>query len=127
MNKIYLDNSATTKLDREVIKVMEQINSKFFGNPSSIHSFGQDARKIVDEARDFMAFYLNCDPSEIVFTSGGSESNRGEDRSHLSETKTKRSNKSGRCGGGDQREHGIGFNNVCQQRDRHRGTDKGDR
>jgi len=74
VKRIYLDNSATTKPDQDVVKTMEHINSKYFANPSSVHSFGQDARKIVDEARDFMAFYLNCDSSEIVFTSGGSES-----------------------------------------------------
>jgi len=74
MNRIYLDNTATTKQDAEVTKIMEKVASEYFGNASSIHSYGQDARKIVDEARDFMAFYLDCDSSEIVFTSGGTES-----------------------------------------------------
>lgn len=74
MKRIYLDNSATTKQDPEVTKIMEFINSDFFGNPSSIHSFGQDSRRIIDEAREFIAFYLDCKPTEIFFTSGGSES-----------------------------------------------------
>ncbi len=74
MKRIYLDNSATTKPDCEVVKVMEHTNSKYFGNASSIHSFGQEARKIVDQSRLDIAKILNCKPSEIIFTSGGSES-----------------------------------------------------
>lgn len=73
MNRIYLDNAATTKMDDKVIKVMQDAFT-FFGNPSSIHTVGQEARKIVDDAREFTAFFLDCKPTEVIFTSGGSES-----------------------------------------------------
>jgi len=73
MKHIYLDNAATTQLDPEVIKAMNEAN-KIFGNPSSIHTFGQEARKVVDEARDILASFLNCEAMEVIFTSGGSES-----------------------------------------------------
>jgi len=74
MKSIYLDNSATTKPSKEVLKKMDEINSRFFGNASSIHSFGQSAREVVDQARSDIAKVLNSKPSEIIFTSGGSES-----------------------------------------------------
>jgi len=73
MNRIYLDNAATTKVDQKVIKAMQDAFA-FFGNPSSIHTVGQEARKIVDDAREFTAFFLDCKPTEVIFTSGGSES-----------------------------------------------------
>ena len=72
MERIYLDNSATTEIDPKVIAAMNESYSTF-GNPSSLHSFGQDARKAVDGARDFVAFFLDCKPTEVTFTSGGSE------------------------------------------------------
>jgi len=72
-NKIYLDNAATTAIDPKVTEAMNK-SYEFFGNPSSLHSFGQDARKLVDGARDFIAFFLDCKPTEVIFTSGGSES-----------------------------------------------------
>lgn len=73
MKRIYLDNAATTKIDPKVVDVMVK-SHEYFGNPSSLHTFGQEARKLVDEARDFVAFFLDCKPTEIIFTSGGSES-----------------------------------------------------
>jgi cysteine desulfurase len=73
MNSIYLDNAATTMLDSKVIKTINEAN-KIYGNPSSIHSFGQEARKIIDQARDALANFLGCTAMEIIFTSGGSES-----------------------------------------------------
>lgn len=72
--RIYLDNAATTKIDPKVFETMKPYFSDFFGNPSSVHSFGQEARTAVDKSRDIVAKFLNCDPMEIVFTSGGSES-----------------------------------------------------
>ena len=74
MKKIYLDHAATTPLHPEVIKIMNRCQRHYFGNASSIHSYGQEARRIIDDSRQMLAFYLNCSPSEIVFTSGGSES-----------------------------------------------------
>lgn len=72
--KVYLDNSATTKVDKEVLESMRPYHSLDFGNPSSIHSFGQKTRKAIDESRRKVAEILNCSPDEVVFTSGGSES-----------------------------------------------------
>ncbi len=73
MERVYLDNAATTKIRPEVLDVMVRAYSEF-GNPSSVHREGQHAKKAIEEARDIIAFQLNCDPSEIVFTSGGTES-----------------------------------------------------
>jgi len=75
MQPIYLDYNATTPLDREVISSMQPALSELFGNPSSAHRFGYDARKAVEVAREQVAGLLNCLPEEIVFTSGGTESN----------------------------------------------------
>lgn len=74
MKNIYLDNSATTKTDKEVVKAMLPYLSENYGNPSSIYSIGQTARKAVEESRETVASILNCSPNEIYFTSGGSES-----------------------------------------------------
>lgn len=72
--KIYLDHSATTPVDSEVLKAMLPYFSGKFGNASSIHSFGQEARSAVDNSRHAIAKFLNCKSTEIIFTSGGSES-----------------------------------------------------
>lgn len=74
MQKIYLDNAATTPLDDEVIKEMVSA-MKSFGNPSSTHSFGQEAKILIENVRRKVADYLKVSPAEIVFTSGGTESN----------------------------------------------------
>lgn len=71
--KVYLDNAATTPLDQEVIDVMMPMMQNQFGNPSSIHSFGREARSIVERSRKSIAKELNCSPGEIFFTSGGTE------------------------------------------------------
>lgn len=72
--KIYLDNGATTKVDSKVVKVMQKIFTKNYGNPSSLHQFGQDAHNYLEEARITIANKLNAKPEEIIFTSGGTES-----------------------------------------------------
>ena len=72
--RIYLDYAATTPLDPRVLEAMLPYMTEQFGNPNSIHSFGREARLAVDEAREKIAQLLNCQPSEIVFTSGGTES-----------------------------------------------------
>ena len=74
MNNIYLDYAATTPLDLEVFLKMSPFFTEDFGNPSSIHSWGQKAEAALENARDSVADSLNCDTGEIVFTSGGSES-----------------------------------------------------
>ena len=74
MRTIYLDYNATTPLDSEVKKVMMTALDEDWGNPSSVHHVGQRARALLDDARDRVAATLKCKPSEIIFTSGGSES-----------------------------------------------------
>ena len=74
MNKIYLDNAATTHLDAEVLQQMLPYFTDHYGNPSSIYATGRDARKAVEEARRAVAAALNCTAQEIFFTSGGTES-----------------------------------------------------
>ncbi|WP_159637391.1 cysteine desulfurase family protein [Sphingobacterium composti] len=70
---IYLDNAATTPLDSEVIDVMVATMQNEFGNPSSIHSHGRQAKTIVEKARKTIANLLHASPAEIFFTSGGTE------------------------------------------------------
>ena len=72
---IYLDNNATTQLDPSVIEEMLPFLREHYGNPSSGYAFAARARKALDFARERLAALLGCEPSEIVFTSGGTESN----------------------------------------------------
>ena len=72
--RIYLDNSATTQLDERVIEAMLPCFRQYYGNASSVHLFGQDARRVVDEARRSVAKLLGADTRDVVFTSGGTES-----------------------------------------------------
>ncbi len=73
--RVYLDNSATTPIDKRVVDEMLPFLTGKFGNASSIHFFGQEARSAVDRARHQIAGAINARPNEIVFTSGGTESN----------------------------------------------------
>jgi len=72
--RIYLDNAATTPLDKEVLDAMMPYLTTHFGNPSSIYSYGRETRLAVENARKAVAKILNAHPSEIFFTSGGTES-----------------------------------------------------
>lgn len=73
---IYVDNNATTRIGPEVLNAMQPFLTEFYGNPSSMHSMGQEARKAVNEAREKTALFLEArHDSEILFTSGGTESN----------------------------------------------------
>jgi len=74
MKKIYLDYAATSPVKPAVLKAMTPYFCDVFGNPSSIHSFGRKARQKVEESRKTIAKFINCDPEEIIFTSGGTES-----------------------------------------------------
>jgi len=74
MKKVYLDYAATTPCDPEVLKAMEPYFFELSGNASSLHSFGQDAKKGIEDAREDLASFLGAKPEEIVFTSGGTES-----------------------------------------------------
>jgi len=75
MGRIYLDYNATTPLDAHVFEVMLPFFNDTWGNPSSIHQVGRMARAALDESRDRIAAVFKCRPSEVVFTSGGTESN----------------------------------------------------
>ena len=73
MQKVYLDNAATTQVRKEVIERMQEALAQHYGNPSSTHSFGRSAKTAVEQARKTIAKTLNAQPSEIIFTSGGTE------------------------------------------------------
>ena len=75
MREIYLDNNATTAMDRRVIDSLTPILSEVYGNPSSIHRFGQASKKVLEEARDTICGLLGIKNRELVYTSCGSESN----------------------------------------------------
>ena len=74
MRKIYLDNAATTALSPKVLEAMMPYLTTVYGNPSSVHAFGQEAKKGLDAARDQVAAALNCTPGEVIFTGCGTES-----------------------------------------------------
>lgn len=73
MNRIYLDNAATTPIDKAVIEAMLPMMEMNFGNPSSIHGHGREVRSSIERARKTIAGLLNASPAEITFTSGGTE------------------------------------------------------
>ena len=72
--KVYLDNSATTKVDKRVLEAMLPYFSETYGNPNSLHAWGRDARAGVDKARAQVAELIGAEPKDIIFTGGGSES-----------------------------------------------------
>lgn len=74
MERIYLDNAATTSLDPAVLEAMMPYLTKHFGNPSSIYSYGRESRMAIENSRKLVAKILNAHPAEIFFTSGGTES-----------------------------------------------------
>jgi cysteine desulfurase len=75
MKTIYFDYAATTPTDPEVLRAMEPFFFEKFGNPSSPHSYGRETQKTLDESRETLASFIGAQPQEIVFTSGGTESN----------------------------------------------------
>lgn len=89
--RIYLDHAATTPLDEEVLAAMMPYFSDKFGNPSSLHSFGQEAGEVVEEARAIAAGFFGADQKGIIFTSGATESNnlvtKGVVRAYLRDPK----------------------------------------
>jgi len=74
-NIFYLDNNATTRMCDEAIEAMATVQRDWFGNASSVHSIGADARACLEEARKGIASLIGCKPSELYFTSGGTEAN----------------------------------------------------
>ena len=73
--EIYFDNASTTKMSAEVLQAMMPVMTECYGNSNSVHGVGRDANKYIDNARDTIAKTLNVSPSEIYFTSGGTEAN----------------------------------------------------
>lgn len=73
MERVYLDNAATTPLDKDVMAEMVNVMSNYYGNPSSIHAQGREVRTLIEKARKTVAGLLNATPAEIFFTSGGTE------------------------------------------------------
>jgi len=90
MNTIYLDNAATTPIDREVIERVTTVMTEVYGNPSSTHQFGRKAKTVVEEARKSIAKQFNVTASEIVFTAGGSEADNLILRNAIVNLKVKR-------------------------------------
>lgn len=95
--RIYFDHSATTRVLPEVEEAMLPFLTEKWGNPSSLHSFGREAKVAVEESRKSLAKLLNCDPTEIIFTSGGTEADnlaikgvamyKGKTKGHIITTK----------------------------------------
>ena len=71
--RVYLDNAATTPMATEVVDAMVDVLQNHYGNPSSIHAYGRDAKALLETSRRNIARHLNCLPSELFFTSGGTE------------------------------------------------------
>ena len=90
MKRIYLDHNSTTPIRPEVIKIAEPYIKSFFGNPSSVHSFGRETREAIENSRAQIASTINAsDPNEIFFTSGGTESDNLAIRGVLNNQDTK--------------------------------------
>lgn len=90
MKKIYLDNASTTAIRPEVIQEMTKVMTEDYGNPSSTHSFGRNAKNILELSRKAIARQLNVSAQEIIFTSGGTEANNWILRSAVQDLKVKR-------------------------------------
>src|ERR1051325_2640958 len=75
LRRVYLDNSATTPVDGRVVEAMLPFLTEKFGNASSVHQFGQEARAAVDRARREVARLIGARPNEVIFLSGGTEAN----------------------------------------------------
>lgn len=75
MSPIYLDYNASTPIAPEVLEAMLPYLTSHFGNASSAHAYGQQGRQAIMNARAQVAALLNCEPDEVIFTSGGSEAN----------------------------------------------------
>ena len=91
MNRVYLDNAATTKVDKEVIEVMQLAMTDNFGNPSSVYKEARQARQFLENARKQVADLIKSQPEEIIFTCGGSESDNMALRG-LAEARKKKGN-----------------------------------
>jgi cysteine desulfurase len=90
MKTVYFDNNATTKVAEEVLAEMEPYFCQLYGNPSSMHTFGGQIGTKIRQAREQVAELLGCDPSELIFTSGGTESDNTAIKSVLAAAPNKR-------------------------------------
>ena len=90
MKKAYLDNAATTPIHPKVISEMTKTMQEDYGNPSSTHGFGRQAKSVVELSRKSVAKLLNVSAAEIIFTSGGTESNNWVLRSAIEALKIER-------------------------------------
>ena len=88
--RVYLDNAATTPLDPAVIEAMAEVMKNNYGNPSSIHAQGREVRTLIEESRKTVARLLNVTPSEIFFTSGGTEADNMSIRCSVEDLGVKR-------------------------------------
>jgi len=75
LKRIYLDYAASTPLDPRVVETMGPYLENYYGNASSTHSFGQEAKKALEESRVILANFMNADGEEVIFTGGATESN----------------------------------------------------
>lgn len=89
MKRIYLDNAATTPLDKEVMQMMMEVMANQYGNPSSIHADGREVRTAIEKARKSVAALMNTAPSNIFFTSGGTEADNTAIRSAIEDHQIK--------------------------------------
>ena len=89
LRAVYLDSASTTPLTPEVLDAMRPYLTEHFGNASSVHALGRTAKVALEKARDRVAAVLNCEPAEIVFTSGGTESDNAAIRGALSAAEKK--------------------------------------
>ena len=71
--RIYLDHNATTPVDRAAVEAMMRVLEHLFGNASSVHYYGQQAKAAIDDARSAVAALVGAEPAEVIFTSGGTE------------------------------------------------------
>jgi cysteine desulfurase len=90
MKTIYFDNNATTKVAEEVLQEMKPFFCQLYGNPSSMHTFGGQVGRRIRRAREQVAALLGCDPGEIIFTSGGTESDNAAIKGTLAALPNKR-------------------------------------
>ena len=90
MKTIYFDNNATTKVAEEVLKEMKPLFCELYGNPSSMHTFGGQVGRKIRRAREQVAALLGCDPAEVIFTSGGTESDNAAIKGTLAALPDKR-------------------------------------
>ncbi len=83
--RVYLDNAATTPIDKEVLKSVYEVMESHYGNPSSIHAHGREVRTLIEKARKSVATLLHASPSEFFFTSGGTEADNMAIRCSISD------------------------------------------